>query len=162
MSFTAKGKNFTSFRLRTFRLFSRLFAKPKYLHESWLRLANYKKKLSKSKLIWSLNSPTTAIYLFQRFIWRPSIVKYEEWIPNELLTWMNAFWLWSTPLSVFLAPYSRSSYHFKHVFIKTPEMNILHTLNTFNSSVSKRDVSWILTQGSCQERRNDPIFMSVI
>ena len=75
---------------------------------------------------------------------------------------MNAFWLWSTPLSVFLAPYSRSSYHFKHVFIKTPEMNILHTLNMFNSSVSKRDVSWILTQGSCQERRNDPIFMSVI
>ena len=120
------------------------------------------KKLSKSKLIWSLNSPTTAIYLFQRFIWRPSIVKYEEWIPNELLTWMNAFWLWSTPLSVFLAPYSRSSYHFKHVCIKTPEMNILHTLNTFNSSVSKRDMSWILTQGSCQERRNDPIFMSVI
>ena len=29
-----KKKNFTSFRLHAFRLFSRLFAKPKYLHES--------------------------------------------------------------------------------------------------------------------------------
>ena len=48
-----------------------------------------------------------AIYFFQRFIWRPIIVKYEAGIPNELLTWMDAFWLWSTPLSVFLAPYSR-------------------------------------------------------
>ena len=49
----------------------------------------------------------TAIYFFQRFIWRPIIVKYEAGIPNELLTWMDAFWLWSTPLSVFLAPYSQ-------------------------------------------------------
>ena len=49
----------------------------------------------------------TAIYFFQRFIWRPIIVKYEVEIPNELLTWMDAFWLWSTLLSVFLAPHSR-------------------------------------------------------
>ena len=32
--YSKKKKNFTSFRLHAFRLFSRLFAKPKYLHES--------------------------------------------------------------------------------------------------------------------------------
>ena len=69
-------------------------------------------------------------------------------IPHQLLT--DAFWLWSTPLSVFLAPYSRSSYHFIHIFVMTPEMNILHTLITYSSSVSITDFPWILTKGFCQ------------